>query len=566
MLAIAVELLTGRYVATAHHHRDEPEWPPHWARLFSALVATWADEDVPDASERAVLTALEVLPPPEIHASEAVPRPVMTHFVPTNDASIIGLSLHERRYARLSQHLQALEEALEQSGGDPQSAKVGRVVAKLDRERDVGSQVQSVGSTPVAAALKVLPEGRGKQPRTYPSVTPDEPTVVYAWPEADLTDDERETLDGLLVRVVRLGHSSSFVACRLLDAVPTEPRYRPDRNGSMVLRHTGPGQLEALEAAHARHQGSRPRSLPHRAARYADMQDRKPERALASISVLSGDLVVFGRTGGRRLPIITAVPVARALRGALMAHAEEPIPEELSGHAPVGAGEHPRPTDRPHVAFLALPFVGRKHATGHLLGVAALLPRDIAPAARVAVLRAIGRWERAAGDEGLRLALGAEGVMAVSRVVDEPPQQGLQRRRWSKATRTWGTVTPIALDRHPGDLRGRNPERVSRAYEDAAATIAAACRNVGLPEPQEVHVTVQPPIVGTRPAQAFPRFRQGQGDRAVERALVHARLTFPVPVEGPLLLGAGRYFGLGLLAGLDDAEAQAGGDPNVERG
>ena len=40
MLAIEVTFLTGRYVATAYNTRTESEWPPHPARLFSALAAT----------------------------------------------------------------------------------------------------------------------------------------------------------------------------------------------------------------------------------------------------------------------------------------------------------------------------------------------------------------------------------------------------------------------------------------------------------------------------------------------------------------------------------------------
>ena len=39
MLAIEFELLTGRYAATAHNDRSRAEWPPHPARIFSALVA-----------------------------------------------------------------------------------------------------------------------------------------------------------------------------------------------------------------------------------------------------------------------------------------------------------------------------------------------------------------------------------------------------------------------------------------------------------------------------------------------------------------------------------------------
>ena len=52
MFAIAVELLCGRYTAMQFNDRTRPEWPPHPARLFSAMVAAWADADEPDPAER----------------------------------------------------------------------------------------------------------------------------------------------------------------------------------------------------------------------------------------------------------------------------------------------------------------------------------------------------------------------------------------------------------------------------------------------------------------------------------------------------------------------------------
>ena len=42
MLTVEVDFLTGRYVAARHDDRNAPEWPPHPARFFSALVAEWA--------------------------------------------------------------------------------------------------------------------------------------------------------------------------------------------------------------------------------------------------------------------------------------------------------------------------------------------------------------------------------------------------------------------------------------------------------------------------------------------------------------------------------------------
>ena len=41
MLAVEVEFLMGRSLATQTDERTEAEWPPHPQRLFSALVARY---------------------------------------------------------------------------------------------------------------------------------------------------------------------------------------------------------------------------------------------------------------------------------------------------------------------------------------------------------------------------------------------------------------------------------------------------------------------------------------------------------------------------------------------
>jgi CRISPR-associated protein Csb2 len=74
-----------------------------------------------------------------------------------------------------------------------------------------------------------------------------------------------------------------------------------------------------------------------------------------------------------------------------------------------------------------------------------------------------------------------------------------------------------------------------------------------LPEPSEVTVSLPSLLRGVEDARSFPTFRGGR--RA--RRLVHARIRFPVEVAGPLVLGSGRYLGLGLMWPLDGEEGGA---------
>jgi CRISPR-associated protein Csb2 len=74
--------------------------------------------------------------------------------------------------------------------------------------------------------------------------------------------------------------------------------------------------------------------------------------------------------------------------------------------------------------------------------------------------------------------------------------------------------------------------------------IATSCERIGLPAPDNIEHGPYPFLKGSQPVPAF-RLQRKPGERA--RWGVHAMLTFREKVRGPVLLGAGRYFGLGLL-------------------
>ena len=114
-------------------------------------------------------------------------------------------------------------------------------------------------------------------------------------------------------------------------------------------------------------------------------------------------------------------------------------------------------------------------------------------------------------------------------------------------------MTPVALDQHPGELHlPREPTDLAAATLRQAAAVARAeriigqaCRRVGLPEPARVIVAPAPLVAGSQPARRFAPFPRREG--RLRRVLVHAELQFETPVAGPILLGAGRFLGLGLF-------------------
>jgi CRISPR-associated protein Csb2 len=537
MVTVTVEFLTGRFVATAPEDRRKHEWPPHPARLFCALVAAWADDAKAGERERAAVEWLERQPAPLIAASEAAERSVRTHFVPVNDTSVVG-TVRESTYNEIIDAQQTIAQA-----GGAQREQARRALRKA---RDVRKRVEVIGKTNPEKAVKLLPSGRDRMPRYFPSVTPAVPRVHYVWPDSEPPEEIADALDRILAGVTRLGHSSSLVSCRIERHIDVDrlqvPVWVPDPQGDRLFRTPTAGLLRELEASFSRHQGCRPRTMPSDARRYRRRSvarlDGEPQMPHGA-----GEWFAFMQVSGRRLPIHATANLTAAVRAALMRSCDPP-PELISGHDHDGASSR-----HPHLAIMPIPFVGRQHADGHLLGFAILLPKS-SPllSARDEVLSAIGGWEDQdrSGNFRARILLAGGKELWFNRVQDPADAWSLRRSRWEGPAQTWVSVTPIALDRHPGNLGSANPVKAVRAAHEAEESIRVACEHVGIARPSDVAVTRGALVVGSRPARSFPPFR-GCSPMSPQRLLVHARITFDTDVRGPLLLGAGRYLGLGLM-------------------
>lgn len=538
---IEVNFLTGRYVATCHNDRQQSEWPPHPARLFSALVAAWADADEPDQTEHNALEWLESRDPPAIAASGAIARTVATHFVPVNDTAIVSSALQNKKADRVRNLTENIQKEVIESKGEV-TRNLLRLQQRLDKERDVQRQVADIGNKPPASAELILPDRRGKQERHFPSVTPNEARVTYLWQEV-APKSIHKALDQLLQRVTRLGHPASLVACRATHSAP-KASWVPGK-GSEHFRSVRSGQLAELERRYAIHRGISPRALPYRDVSYEAVGELIAEERLMEPNTV-GDWIVFEFShDSRAFPSTRIVEVATAMRGAILRHAEDPTPAGLSGHEHGGA-----PSRAPHLAFLPLPYVGSEYADGRLLGIALSVPRTLSEGVRQTLYQAIGKWEKgtSAASYPLKLVFGQQGVLRMARLRSPPVLAALRAQIWQRPSRRWVSATPIALPKHPGHLSKGSAASRAEAWQRAEAIVAAACEHVGLPEPTTVEVSVSPYLAGARSAHQFPAFAQsGPSGKSFRRQLVHASVMFENPVVGPLMLGAGRFFGLGLM-------------------
>jgi len=560
MLALMVELLSGRYVATAYNDRTRVEWPPEPARLFSALVATWADGEPREPHGEAELAALEWLeqqPPPEILASpldRACARDTVPVFVPVNDVSVVAPPDREK--------LAAAEAALATAAEPAARKKAEKEVQKLQQKwtADTAKAIavpMKFGEHDGSAAVKLLPDRRAKQPRTFPCATPDHPVFGFVWPE-DAPAPVQTALGRLMGRLVRLGHSSSLVRGTVANAAEIEElatrasRYIPDDDaGDLAIRWVGPGQTQRLRHAFDQHRETAPRVMPARFIRYRRGATR-PQATKTPRSVFGGDLIVLARTGGPRLPITSVAGLARQVRRVLMPFADQPVHEVISGHRPDSAA-----SEVPHMAVVPLPVVTGPHADGAVIGIALVLPRELDAEARTAVMRAIARFEEAHRTEdaedapSLPIHLGHAGTLELQRDVwSEERRTTLQPATWTRPSRRWASATPIALDRNPGDLHDADLNRRRAAFQAATDSVIEAVRRIGLPAPIEVDVLRSCVLPGTAKPVHYPRFPIAR--ERPQRVLVHARLLFEEPVLGPVLVGAGRYHGLGLFLPTDE--------------
>ncbi len=501
-LVLEIEFLTGVCRAARDPAREEPDWPPQPDRVFSALVAAWAFRGQ-HPEERKALRWLEAATVPAIHASGHTERSAPECYVRPNDFQTPAAALDRQRWYR---------DFLYHGRRPPK---------KGGHEK------------PWRAALSTLPEYRQGKPRRFQVARPDDPVMALVWPE-EPESTILQVLDALASDVAYLGHSTSLVRCRFLRG-GAEPVRHP---AATAHRRVYPGRLEQLEAAH-RAKPVRPDIAPG-----ASVREVIPKAERESVPVW----LVLEAIKGDVPDIRASALVCRALRRALMAGyrragLDGAIPEVVSGHSADGA-----PTLKPHLAIVPLAFAGFRYADGRVFGLAVLPPagmvlQDI-PGFRRA-FAAIAPYHPGSERRVLELAgtllpkplrLAPAGVTAVRSLSPQP---------YLRPARIWASVTPIVLDRH---LKRKSDGEVR-------AIVAGACERAGLPRPdlERVRVGKHSAVEGAPPARppagAPPWTRWKVPEPFATRKLVHAMIDFGREVPGPVLLGAGRFTGLGLCRG-----------------
>lgn len=370
-----------------------------------------------------------------------------------------------------------------------------------------------------------LPENRARKPRAFPSATLSHPDVFFVW-NSEPPADVLAALQKILQRTSSLGHSASLVEAAITADVPAgHIILRPDHAGEVRLRVPTPGRLNELSALYARFQ--RNPSKIHRppmgeTALYGSITYAKT----GAVQGIFDRMIVLRRDKGPRASLRSALSITNAFRRAIMVLAPQPPPEFLSGHAAKSTPEHPVRSEQPHVALIPLPFVDYEHATGDVLGIAALLPKALTQAERDLCWSVLGRVRQ------LRMPWGE---WKVSVADAEERRQTLRPESWTGTHELWSTVTPFVFDRYPKDPYGSEAEQVVR---DAFV-------RVGFPEPAEIDLHYNAWHIGVPKASAFPPAQARPGKP--QRYHCHVWARFEQPIRGPVVAGAGRYYGYGLF-------------------
>ena len=463
-VAVSIEILTGCYDAADVQDRERPEWPPHPARLFCALVAAARTEQ-----ERSALRWLEARPAPVVYAAERWVENRRAGYVVTNEVT-------------------------NKPGSQTHPARTN------------GLRVR-VGSAPAV------------------------PTARMVWdcaPGPGVVD----ALDAAARRVPYLGRSTGIALIAATAGDDGDPAGPPMGEGEgwsvfepcdmpyaqTELRVPYPGYLEQLDA---QFEGNRPAWEVSRSRGYRVREHRPPAAAPAvPVSSAYPDVVVF-RFAGLRPQGRLMVRFTEALRSRVLGVVGDAAPAVLHGHGADG---------RPHVAFLALPDVDGTHADGHLLGLAVAVP-ELPADQRRRILGAVLGMRAADGPGSVQLRVPALGEVELAYQPGLVRPWGATPQRWRRGSRRWVTATPVVLDRYP-----HKPEHI-------AAEVRRSVRTLGLPDPIDVRVGTEPLLPGAVRLQPGDLPRQVRG-----RPFRHVALDFDRTVAGPLLLGAGRYLGVGLLA------------------
>ncbi len=333
---------------------------------------------------------------------------------------------------------------------------------------------------------------------------------------------------------------------------------RPSGGNGRTLACPEPGSLKSLEERYAANSQRFKTEGQGKAARQLFSQSPKPRFAQVAYESPPSRRIYELRDGAGEAslcvwPLASASTLVVCLRDGSVQRLQQALPERipeiervLVGRKANGADEGPTSS---RVRLVPLPSIGHPHADRGIRRVLLEVP------AGCPVRADDVHW----AFSGLELTDPESGeVLILTPSVDESMlvHYGTADRVHS---RVWRTVTPAAL---PVSARRRRIEPTrgtaeamggaERAAEQAraAAAVIQALRHVEVrTQVESIRAQHEPFEAKGQRAEAF-----ASGTRFAKERLWHVEITFNAPIAGPLVIGDGRFLGLGVMAPLQRSQ------------
>lgn len=502
-LTIAVHLVEPRFYGSG-------DWPPSPFRLFQALMAGALLGE--PRNHRATLAEafgwLETLDPPMIAAPTVVPGRQVTAYVPNNDLDAVG--------------------------GDP--AKVSKI---RDAKRVRPQLLED--DRPILYAWTIPADAKGQAQqvtalaeRLYCLGTGLDVAWASAWTEPFATLEARlGEHGGVLYRPLPLvedgqpGPSMDAGVLRVRCPAPRSFDSLAERHDAQARRFQAGGFRQAPPAHYRVH----PYNAPP-ARLLFDLVDPGPPARPAPQS-LTG-VVQFTET-------VRDALAARLLSGRIC---EQHVLAYVVGRGATDADKARR------IRLIPLPSIGVHYADRAVRRLLVEVPAECPISAETV------HWALTGWGLGTDPDTGDVSADPGATLVPVPLTSSMLKHygvgvTHEMAARVWRTVTPVALPLKRARGRASGAERA--ATEARLATAAqAALRHAGLPGATVIRVQREPFEARGERAEAFAARTRFSPD-----GLHHVEIAFDTPVTGPILIGDGRFLGLGLLAPVRDADTAA---------
>lgn len=499
-LVLTVRISDGRYHGVG-------DWPPSPARLFQALVAGTARGTNLTELDRSALRWLEALAPPAIAAPKARKGQHYVNYV-VNNHDLVATKGRWVRKGKEKTNKHVVPYLF-----DADTALL--YVWSFEAPDEHINNAQRI----CAIADQLYQLGRGVD-------------MAWAWGEVlNESEVERclEQYGGAVYRPMQ-GGKGIMLDCPISGSL----KSLKDRFAASRQRFSRVG--EGKDAALLFSQAPKPRfgSIAY---------DSAPERRLFDLRTTLGDSPFSPWPLTRVTELVVSIrdkAVERLKQG--MPHRAAEIERVLIGRDAAEADKATR------VRIVPLPSAGHQHADRAVRRVLIEIP----PNCSLKVDDVVWAFSSLVVTQKVDAETGE--LLEDSRLV--PSDEHGMLRHYGVDTResaqVWRTVTPAALPEHAARRR-IDPRRQREGAKDgrertreqhiAATAVLQALRHAGVSKPVDtIRVQREPFEARGARAEAFAK-----GTRFAKERLWHVEIAFSEPVKGPMILGDGRYMGLGLM-------------------